>query len=90
MAMPLTNYGFSGKRLASARSRIAGRSTPHLTAFFTLRLVGLSAIAVAGLLVITACTRAPQTTQSLFAGDEWHDFQGTWTAAGSRISIPLR
>ena len=89
MVMTLTNNGFLGKRSASGRSRIAKRRTPHLPAFFTLCLVGLSATALAGLLLMPACGRAPHTPESLSAGDEWHDFQGTWTATGSRTIIPL-
>ena len=46
-------------------------------------------VALAALLFATACSRTPQTTQALSAGDGWHQFQGTWTAAGSRIRIPL-
>jgi hypothetical protein len=60
-----------------------------MAAFTALRLISLRTIALAGLLVITACSRTPQTTQSPWAGDEWHEFQGTWTAAGSRHFIPL-
>ena len=60
-----------------------------MAAFSTLRLSPFRAIALTGLLVMTACTRTPQTTQSPSARDEWHQFQGTWTAAGSRNSIPL-
>jgi len=40
-------------------------------------------------LVVTACSRAPQRSISLPASDEWHEFQGTWTAAGSRYVIGL-
>jgi hypothetical protein len=57
------------------------------------------AIALATLLVMTACSHAPHTSQSASAGDEWHQsasagdewhqFVGTWTAAGNRSSIPL-
>ena len=46
-------------------------------------------VALAALMIATACGRTPQTTQAVSAGDGWHQFQGTWTAAGSRISIPL-
>src|SRR5215467_3488550 len=41
------------------------------------------------LVVVTACSRAPQTSISLQAGDEWHEFEGTWTAAGSRHIMGL-
>jgi hypothetical protein len=46
-------------------------------------------VALAALMFATACSRTPQTTQTPPAGDGWHPFQGTWTAAGSRIGIPL-
>jgi len=54
-----------------------------------LRLSSFLTIALAGLLVMTACNRSRQTSESLLTESEWHEFQGTWTAAGSRISIPL-
>ncbi len=52
-------------------------------------LVMFRAIALAGLLVMTACSSGPQASQSPAVGNEWHQFQGTWTAAGNRNSIPL-
>ena len=36
-----------------------------------------------------ACDHAPHSSERPSASDEWHDFQGTWTAAGSRHRIPL-
>ena len=42
------------------------------------------AIALTSLLVVSACARAPKGPESLPAGSEWHEFQGTWTAAGNR------
>lgn len=46
-------------------------------------------VALAGLLLLTACRRAPQSLESVSAGDEWHEFQGTWTATGSRQTMRL-
>ena len=46
-------------------------------------------VTLAALLFAIACSRTPPTTHAPPAGDGWHQFQGTWTAAGSRISIPL-
>jgi hypothetical protein len=60
-----------------------------MTAFSTLRLSPFRVIALAVLLVVTACSRAPHTSESLSPVGEWHPFQGTWTAAGSRTRIPL-
>ena len=42
-----------------------------------------------GFLMIAGCSRTPRTSQPFSSGEEWHEFQGTWTAAGSRASIPL-
>lgn len=47
------------------------------------------AIALASLLIMNACGRAPRTPESFSAASEWHEFLGTWTAAGGRSSIPL-
>ena len=54
-----------------------------------LRRFFLSAIAVAGLLLVAACNRAPQASQPASDGGDWHEFQGTWTAAGNRQFISL-
>jgi hypothetical protein len=45
-----------------------------------------SALCCVGLmgLLMTACSRAPQVSKSPLHDGEWHEFQGTWTAAGSR------
>ena len=46
------------------------------------------AIAVAGLLTLAACSRAPQP-QAPSAGDGWREFQGSWIATGTRHTINL-
>ena len=45
--------------------------------------------ALAGLLALGACGPASPPSESLRAGGEWHEFQGTWTPAGSRHRINL-
>jgi hypothetical protein len=45
-------------------------------------------LALAGLFLASACGQAPQTSQSV-PSNEWHEFQGTWTAAGSRNILRL-
>lgn len=55
----------------------------------TLRLIGLGAVVLAALLLLTACSRAAQTANSQPMGGEWHEFQGTWIAAGTRDTIRL-
>jgi hypothetical protein len=76
-------------RSTSLRSIGAGNLISCLSSLCNSRLSSVWAIVLAGLLVMTACGRAAHTPESLSAGDEWHDFQGTWTAAGSRDRIPL-
>jgi len=44
---------------------------------------------LAALWIVTACGRAPKTSVSLPSGDEWHEFEGTWTAAGNRYILDL-
>jgi hypothetical protein len=46
-------------------------------------------IALAGLLIMTACGPEPQKSQSTPPSAEWHEFQGTWTATGSRNMMHL-
>lgn len=40
-------------------------------------------------LFMMACSRAPQVAKSALSGGEWRDFQGTWTATGSRNIMRL-
>jgi len=54
-----------------------------------LRLSVVCAVVLVGLLVVSACSRAPQTYVLSDAGGEWHDFKGTWIAAGSRDTVRL-
>lgn len=42
-----------------------------------------------GLLALAACSRAPETSVSIPADADWHEFEGTWTAAGSRYTMRL-
>jgi len=53
-----------------------------------LRLSRFRTIAFAGLVGMAACGSAPQTASPPASGG-WHEFEGTWTAAGSRYSIHL-
>jgi hypothetical protein len=50
-----------------------------------------SALCCVGLmgLLMTACSQAPQASKSASPAGEWHDFQGTWTAVGSRNIMRL-
>jgi hypothetical protein len=50
-----------------------------------------SALCCVGLmgLLMTACSRAPRFSKSASPDGEWRDFQGTWTAAGSRNIMPF-
>ena len=49
----------------------------------------LRAIGIAGLLVLTACSRTPQSSRPVSGAGEWHEFQGTWIASGSRQTMHL-
>ena len=40
-------------------------------------------------LLMTACSGAPPVSKSALPDGEWHDFQGTWTAVGSRTDMQL-
>jgi hypothetical protein len=51
--------------------------------------VGFGTIALASMIFVTACSPTPQTSVSTTARDEWHEFQGTWTAAGNRSTMQL-
>ena len=88
--MNLTYIQVHGKCRFALPQSISGRKPISPTqSSSALRLSSFLTIALAGLLVMTACNRSRQRPESLSADSEWHEFQGTWTAAGSRISIPL-
>lgn len=57
---------------------------PSLFLPFFLRILIL-----ASALLGVSCAPAPQKSAPLPAGNEWHEFQGTWTASGSRYVLPL-
>jgi hypothetical protein len=52
-------------------------------------LVLLRAVAAGVALAAVGCSPAPQAPDASAIGAEWRDFEGTWTAAGSRQSIAL-
>ena len=43
---------------------------------------------LAGILLLTACGHTPKAV-SAQTGNDWHEFEGTWTAAGSRYILRL-
>jgi len=64
-----------------AISSLASHLAHHaVSALYWVGLIGL---------LMTACSHAPQVSNSVSSGGEWQDFQGTWTAAGSRNIMQL-
>ena len=49
----------------------------------------LNAVAASVVLAVAGCGPAPQTASAPAVGAEWREFEGTWTAAGSRQAITL-
>ena len=47
------------------------------------------ALFLLGLMIAVGCSRTPQAAESSPGGGEWHDFQGTWIAAGTRQLMRL-
>jgi hypothetical protein len=88
--MNLTYIRTHGKCRFAFPQSISGRKpTSPTQSSSALRLSWFLTIALAALLVMTACGRAAHTSQDASADNEWRDFQGTWTAVGSRHRIPL-
>jgi hypothetical protein len=56
--------------------------------FLVLCLVSSFGVSFFALLT-TGCSHAPQDSRSAVSAGEWHDFKGTWTAAGSRSIMPF-
>jgi hypothetical protein len=47
------------------------------------------AVAVVGLVALAGCSPSGPAPDSPLSTAEWHEFQGTWTATGSRHTMPL-
>jgi hypothetical protein len=52
-------------------------------------LFALSSAGLLGLVLMTACGRAPKVSASTSPSGEWHEFEGTWTAVGARTIMKL-
>lgn len=62
---------------------------PSITFHRELRYSRFRKLALAGFLVVIACGRAPQMSVSVPVGGEWREFEGSWTASGSRYIMRL-
>ena len=51
-------------------------------------LIALSCVGLVSLVLVSACGHEPQLSKSVSSG-EWLEFQGTWTAVGSRNTMVL-
>jgi len=88
--MNLTYIRVHGKCRFALRQSISRRKPISAArSCSALRLSLVLTTALAGLLVMTACNRSHPTSEPLSTDNEWHEFQGTWTAAGSRDRIAL-
>jgi hypothetical protein len=68
--------------------------TRHAISSFSLHRVqyALSTLFCVGLAIlvfVTACGQTPPQGAKSLSSDGWHEFQGTWTAAGSRNRLHL-
>jgi hypothetical protein len=55
----------------------------------SLRLHSFRVLTLAGFLFVPACRDAPQAPLRSAGGADWHEFEGTWTAAGTRYMMRL-
>ena len=63
-------------KLADGTRSLRQRIAPHL-------------VAIGAAIVAAGCSPPPQTTGAPAVGSEWREFEGSWTAAGSRQAIAL-
>jgi hypothetical protein len=68
-------------RTHSMISSVSRRLQPVLSPLCSIGLVSL--------VLVTACGHAPQASKSISRDSEWVEFEGTWTAAGSRNTMAL-
>jgi hypothetical protein len=52
-------------------------------------LCAWQAVLVAGFVALAGCSPGGPAPESPLTPAEWHEFQGTWTATGSRHTMPL-
>jgi hypothetical protein len=71
---------FFGKMKISKMTALRGRVHRLFLALCLVSSFGISFFA----LLTAGCSHAPQDSRSASSAGEWHDFKGTWTAAGSR------
>jgi hypothetical protein len=67
----------------NATSSLASRRVRHVVSAFC-------GIGLVSLVLMTGCGRGPQALKSVWSGGDWLDFQGTWTAVGTRNTMRLR
>ena len=53
------------------------------------KLSGACGVVLVSVVALTACGRVPSASKSTPSTNEWHEFQGMWTAAGSRNIMRL-
>lgn len=85
--MSQTDDDGDGDRFALALPMSTAKSV-RIPSRRTVQLFRLRRVALGSFLVMAACGTTPQATSPL-PGSDWHQFAGTWTAAGSRHSIQL-
>jgi hypothetical protein len=82
----------TASRLQSALVSLVSLWTDTITPTASRDVQGLSrfrTIALASLLGVMGCGHSPQRSIPFSPTDDWHDFQGTWTAAGNRYVMSL-
>jgi len=80
------SYGCLFVRLAG---ELAAQKISSVVSIVMWQCSRLLTVALFGLMAVSACnTRSPRST-SRTANAEWHEFQGTWTAAGNRYVLHL-
>jgi hypothetical protein len=67
----------------NAISSLASRRVRHVVSAFC-------GIGLVSLVLMAGCGRAPQASKSVWSSGDWLDFQGTWTAVGTRNTMRLR
>jgi hypothetical protein len=72
----------SGEKRGNVKPSFSSRGNQPSVSFFCW--FGLTIF-----LLVLGCSRAPHASPSAPSAEGWHQFQGTWTAAGSRNIMPM-
>src|SRR5512145_1694440 len=83
-----SSFGHSGRALASSwRGGLSWYKPPAMTN--SRKVLGRRWLGGVALIFLAACGRTDGSAERALPANEWLEFDGTWTAAGTRETLQL-